>query len=87
MVAHAGREYHDSMRVPFAVQQISAAVGCGVVATAPITKGCVIFHEADMVEEHYSSRCTAVAMLRQLPVAERRRMLHHWRAGAQPRLR
>jgi hypothetical protein len=44
-------------------------------ATVPITKGSVIFHEADVGEEHYS-RDAAVAMLRQLPVAKRRRMLH-----------
>jgi hypothetical protein len=50
MLVHEGREYHDSMCVPFAVRHISAAVGCGVVATAPIRKGRAVFHEVDVVE-------------------------------------
>jgi 16S rRNA G966 N2-methylase RsmD len=43
--------YHSSMRVPFAVREISETKGFGVVTTASIAKGTAIFHECDVVEQ------------------------------------
>jgi hypothetical protein len=75
-VLHDGREYHDSMQVPYALRLISDRVGWGVIVTAPIAKDAIILYEKDVAEEDYS-RAAAVAMLQQLPLAERRHVLHH----------